>query len=129
MPFFNHHLRKRCYKFLASILIYLSTAANAPSPYLPSTPVGQPMTPSSASYLPGTPGGQPMTPGTGGLDVMSPIGLNLTALLFFRLYIYGISVIEVLSSPLSYAEFSRSENAKLFDNMKYIWIHTLHMLL
>ena len=46
--------------------------ANAPSPYLPSTP-GQPMTPSSASYLPGTPGGQPMTPGTGGLDVMSPV--------------------------------------------------------
>ncbi|CAM8979670.1 unnamed protein product [Rhodiola kirilowii] len=47
--------------------------ANAPSPYLPSTP-GQIMTPGSASYLPGTPGGQPMTPGTGGLDVMSPIG-------------------------------------------------------
>ncbi|CAH8272659.1 unnamed protein product [Arabidopsis lyrata] len=48
-----------------------SAYANAPSPYLPSTP-GQPMTPSSASYLPGTPGGQPMTPGTG-LDVMSPV--------------------------------------------------------
>jgi hypothetical protein len=47
-------------------------AANAPSPYLPSTP-GQPMTPNSASYLPGTPGGQPMTPGTGGLDMMSPV--------------------------------------------------------
>lgn len=47
--------------------------ANAPSPYLPSTPGGQPMTPSSASYLPGTPGGQPMTPGSGGLDVMSPV--------------------------------------------------------
>ncbi|OAY23542.1 putative transcription elongation factor SPT5 homolog 1 [Manihot esculenta] len=46
--------------------------ANAPSPYLPSTPGGQPMTPSSAAYLPGTPGGQPMTPGTG-LDVMSPV--------------------------------------------------------
>ncbi|XP_047321703.1 putative transcription elongation factor SPT5 homolog 1 [Impatiens glandulifera] len=45
--------------------------ANAPSPYLPSTP-GQPMTPSSALYLPGTPGGQPMTPGGGGLDMMSP---------------------------------------------------------
>ncbi|KAK4481332.1 hypothetical protein RD792_012217 [Penstemon davidsonii] len=46
--------------------------ANAPSPYLPSTPGGQPpMTPSSA-YLPGTPGGQPMTPGSGGLDMMSP---------------------------------------------------------
>ncbi|CAN8246881.1 unnamed protein product [Cochlearia groenlandica] len=45
-------------------------AANAPNPYLPSTP-GQPMTPSSTSYLPGTPGGQPMTPGTG-LDFMSP---------------------------------------------------------
>ncbi|KAK7410664.1 hypothetical protein VNO78_01632 [Psophocarpus tetragonolobus] len=48
-----------------------SAYANAPSPYLPSTP-GQPMTPSSASYLPGTPGGQPMTPGTGGMDMMSP---------------------------------------------------------
>ncbi|XP_052202471.1 putative transcription elongation factor SPT5 homolog 1 [Diospyros lotus] len=47
--------------------------ANAPSPYLPSTPGGQPMTPSSASYLPGTPGGQPMTPGGGGLDIMSPV--------------------------------------------------------
>ncbi|KAH7833278.1 hypothetical protein Vadar_004736 [Vaccinium darrowii] len=46
--------------------------ANAPSPYLPSTPGGQPMTPISASYLPGTPGGQPMTPGSGGLDVMPP---------------------------------------------------------
>ncbi|KAF5955129.1 hypothetical protein HYC85_007985 [Camellia sinensis] len=46
--------------------------ANAPSPYLPSTPGGQPMTPSSASYLPGTPGGQPMTP-SGGLDIMSPV--------------------------------------------------------
>ncbi|EEF36249.1 suppressor of ty, putative [Ricinus communis] len=50
-----------------------SAYANAPSPYLPSTPGGQPMTPSSAAYLPGTPGGQPMTPGTGGLDVMSPV--------------------------------------------------------
>ncbi|KAF5735460.1 Global transcription factor group A2 isoform 1 [Tripterygium wilfordii] len=50
-----------------------SSYANAPSPYLPSTPGGQPMTPSSAPYLPGTPGGQPMTPGTGGLDVMSPV--------------------------------------------------------
>ncbi|KAL6962354.1 hypothetical protein U1Q18_037311, partial [Sarracenia purpurea var. burkii] len=49
------------------------TYANAPSPYLPSTPGGQPMTPNSASYLPGTPGGQPMTPGSGGLDVMSPV--------------------------------------------------------
>ncbi|KAJ9166754.1 hypothetical protein P3X46_021458 [Hevea brasiliensis] len=47
--------------------------ANAPSPYLPSTPGGQPMTPGTAAYLPGTPGGQPMTPGTGGLDVMSPV--------------------------------------------------------
>ncbi|CAN1730646.1 Putative transcription elongation factor SPT5 homolog 1 [Linum perenne] len=53
-----------------------SSYANAPSPYVPSTPGGQPMTPGSASYLPGTPGGQPMTPG-GGLDVMSPaIGDN-----------------------------------------------------
>ncbi|KAK1308610.1 hypothetical protein QJS10_CPA09g00142 [Acorus calamus] len=48
-----------------------SAYANAPSPYVPSTPGGQPMTPSS-SYLPGTPGGQPMTPGNVGLDVMSP---------------------------------------------------------
>ncbi|KAL1831157.1 hypothetical protein ACET3Z_000808 [Daucus carota] len=47
--------------------------ANAPSPYLPSTPGGQPpMTPSSA-YLPGTPGGQPMTPGGGGLNLLSPV--------------------------------------------------------
>ncbi|KAK7351044.1 hypothetical protein VNO77_10188 [Canavalia gladiata] len=43
----------------------------APSPYLPLTPVGQPMTPNSA-YIPGTPG-QPMTPGVGGLDMMSPV--------------------------------------------------------
>ncbi|KAI9388842.1 hypothetical protein POPTR_009G124200v4 [Populus trichocarpa] len=50
-----------------------SAYANAPSPYLPSTPGGQPMTPSSASYLPGTPGGQLMTPGTNGLDMMSPV--------------------------------------------------------
>ncbi|KAI9097600.1 hypothetical protein K1719_025371 [Acacia pycnantha] len=50
-----------------------SAYANAPSPYLPSTPGGQPTTPNSASYLPGTPGGQPMTPGTGGLDMMSPV--------------------------------------------------------
>ncbi|PPD80564.1 hypothetical protein GOBAR_DD22507 [Gossypium barbadense] len=47
--------------------------ANAPSPYMPSTPSGQPMTPSSGFYIPGTPGGQPMTPGTGGLDIMSPV--------------------------------------------------------
>ncbi|CAL5046685.1 unnamed protein product [Urochloa decumbens] len=47
--------------------------ANAPSPYVPSTPVGQPMTPNSATYLPGTPGGQPMTPGNVGMDIMSPI--------------------------------------------------------
>ena len=52
------------------------TSANAPSPYLPSTPGGPPMTPSAPTYLPGTPGGQPMTPGNVGLDVMSPtIGL------------------------------------------------------
>ncbi|OMP05418.1 hypothetical protein COLO4_08860 [Corchorus olitorius] len=50
-----------------------SAYANAPSPYMPSTPGGQPMTPSSGSYIPGTPGGQPMTPGTGGLDMMSPV--------------------------------------------------------
>ncbi|KAL0645768.1 hypothetical protein Bca4012_044059 [Brassica carinata] len=53
-----------------------SAYANAPSPYIQSTP-GQPMTPSSTSYLPGTPGGQPMTPGTG-LDVMSPVIVNAT---------------------------------------------------
>ncbi|XAR49624.1 hypothetical protein NMG60_11032888 [Bertholletia excelsa] len=46
---------------------------NAPSPYLPSTPGGNPMTPSSVAYLPGTPGGQPMTPGSGGLDMTSPV--------------------------------------------------------
>lgn len=61
-------------------------AANAPSPYLPSTPGGQPMTPSSASYLPGTPGGQPMTPGTGGMDMMSPVlGKFVWQIWFFRL--------------------------------------------
>ncbi|PIA35440.1 hypothetical protein AQUCO_03500068v1 [Aquilegia coerulea] len=48
------------------------TYGSAPSPYLPSTPGGQPMTPGSTSYLPGTPGGQPMTPDSGGLDAMSP---------------------------------------------------------
>lgn len=53
--------------------MWMILAANAPSPYLPSTPGGQPMTPNSAAYLPGTPGGQPMTPGTGGLDMMSPV--------------------------------------------------------
>lgn len=45
--------------------------ASAPSPYLPSTPGGQPMTPGATSYLPGTPGGQPMTPDSG-MDVQSP---------------------------------------------------------
>ncbi|XP_044511668.1 putative transcription elongation factor SPT5 homolog 1 isoform X2 [Mangifera indica] len=38
---------------------WANTPANAPSPYLPSTPGGQPMT--------------PMTPGTGGPDAMSPV--------------------------------------------------------
>jgi len=54
---------------------YISNIAvigSAASPYLPSTPGIQPMTPSSASYLPGTPGGQPMTPGNVGFDIMSP---------------------------------------------------------
>jgi hypothetical protein len=46
--------------------------AAAPSPYLPGTPGGPPMTPGITSYLPGTPGGQPMTPGTGALDPTSP---------------------------------------------------------
>ncbi|XP_072952889.1 putative transcription elongation factor SPT5 homolog 1 [Typha angustifolia] len=50
-----------------------SSYGNAPSPYVPSTPGAQPMTPNSASYLPGTPGGQPMTPGNVGMDIMSPI--------------------------------------------------------
>ena len=49
-----------------------SCFAAAPSPYLPGTPGGPPMTPGVPSYLPGTPGGQPMTPGTGGLDPTSP---------------------------------------------------------
>ncbi|KAL6635202.1 hypothetical protein ACP70R_027873 [Stipagrostis hirtigluma subsp. patula] len=51
----------------------VEASGNAPSPYVPSTPVGQPMTPDSASYLPGTPGGQPMTPGAVGMDAMSPV--------------------------------------------------------
>lgn len=74
-------------------------AANAPSPYLPSTPGGQPMTPNSASYLPGTPGGQPMTPGTGGLDMMSPvIGMRLS---FSILNQYEVTVlIRTLISPV-----------------------------
>ncbi|XP_038994464.1 putative transcription elongation factor SPT5 homolog 1 isoform X2 [Hibiscus syriacus] len=55
-----------CYSY------YMFVAANAPSPYMPSTPSGQPMTPSLGPYIPGTPGGQPMTPGTG-LDAMSPV--------------------------------------------------------
>ncbi|CAI0395933.1 unnamed protein product [Linum tenue] len=55
-----------------NILCAIHFVANAPSPYMPSTP-GQPMTPGSTAYLPGTPGGQPMTPGTGGLDIMSPV--------------------------------------------------------
>lgn len=51
--------------------IFLAFAA-APSPFLPGTPGGPPMTPGVPSYLPGTPGGQPMTPGTGTLDPTSP---------------------------------------------------------
>ncbi|KAF6151406.1 hypothetical protein GIB67_020630 [Kingdonia uniflora] len=43
--------------------------ANAPSPYVPSTPGIQLITPGSACYLPGTPGVQPMTPG----GVMPPV--------------------------------------------------------
>uniref|UniRef100_A0ACD5ZQB5 Uncharacterized protein n=1 Tax=Avena sativa TaxID=4498 RepID=A0ACD5ZQB5_AVESA len=60
-----------------------SNYANAPSPYVPSTPVGQPMTPNSAAYLPGTPGGQPMTPGNAGMDIMSPIIGELSSSLYF----------------------------------------------
>jgi transcription elongation factor SPT5 len=52
---------------------FSSAASDVPSPYLPSTPGGPPMTPGAPSYLPSTPGGQPMTPGSGGLDAMSPI--------------------------------------------------------
>lgn len=65
--------RSLIFSCLPWLILCSRVAANAPSPYLPSTPGGQPMTPNSASYLPGTPGGQPMTPGTGGLDVMSPV--------------------------------------------------------
>lgn len=74
MVLFHLVLCHFCNLLFHSILsrFFCSYAANAPSPYLPSTP-GQPMTPSSASYLPGTPGGQPMTPGAGGLDAMSPV--------------------------------------------------------
>ncbi|KAM7255769.1 hypothetical protein ACFE04_011510 [Oxalis oulophora] len=61
----------------------ISSYPNAPSPYLPSTPGGQPMTPNSASYLPGTPGGQPMTPGAGALDAPTPsIGVEHVGLCF-----------------------------------------------
>jgi transcription elongation factor SPT5 len=46
---------------------------NTPSTNVPSTPIGQPMTPDPASYLVGTPSGQPMTPGYGGMELMSPV--------------------------------------------------------
>lgn len=68
----NCSLHSLFFSVIRILLIEILFSANAPSPYLPSTPGGQPMTPSSASYLPGTPGGQPMTPGGGGLDMMSP---------------------------------------------------------
>lgn len=64
-------LLRKTYIFCSNIVSVL--LANAPSPYVPSTPVGQPMTPNSAAYLPGTPGGQPMTPGNAGMDIMSPV--------------------------------------------------------
>ncbi|OQU85804.1 hypothetical protein SORBI_3004G313400 [Sorghum bicolor] len=48
-------------------------SVNTPSTNVPSTPIGQPMTPDPASYLVGTPGGQPMTPGYGGMELMSPV--------------------------------------------------------
>ena len=54
------------------LALITSCYAAAPSPYLPGTPGGPPMTPGVPSYLPGTPGGQPMTPGTGALDPTSP---------------------------------------------------------
>jgi transcription elongation factor SPT5 len=54
------------------LTVIISCLAAAPSPYLPGTPGGPPMTPGVPSYLPGTPGGQPMTPGTGALDPTSP---------------------------------------------------------
>lgn len=52
------------------------TSVNTASTNVPSTPIGQPMTPDPASYLVGTPVGQPMTPGTpgyGGMELMSPV--------------------------------------------------------
>jgi hypothetical protein len=69
--------------FCSDDVFHSDLLANAPSPYVPSTPVGQPMTPNSAAYLPGTPGGQPMTPGNVGMDIMSPIiGALLRSLCF-----------------------------------------------
>ncbi|KAE9454872.1 hypothetical protein C3L33_13228, partial [Rhododendron williamsianum] len=56
------------YTILSSSFLLFCTRSKCPSPYLPSTPGGHPMTPSSASYLPDTPGWQPMTPGRGGDD-------------------------------------------------------------
>ena len=70
--------------FVLMICFHSDLLANAPSPYVPSTPVGQPMTPNSAAYLPGTPGGQPMTPGNVGMDIMSPIIGALLRSLWFR---------------------------------------------
>ncbi|CAA0831668.1 Putative transcription elongation factor SPT5 homolog 1 [Striga hermonthica] len=83
-----------------------SAYANAPSPYLPSTPGGQPpMTPSSA-YLPGTPGGQPMTPGSGGLDMMSPVVGKLCS------YFYLVSINNLVSNyyVLKFASFAGGDN-------------------
>ncbi|WVZ73461.1 hypothetical protein U9M48_021764 [Paspalum notatum var. saurae] len=48
-------------------------AGNPTSTNVPSTPIGQPMTPGPPSYLAGTPSGQPMTPGDAGLDLLSPL--------------------------------------------------------
>ena len=70
--------------FVLMMCFHSDLLANAPSPYVPSTPVGQPMTPNSAAYLPGTPGGQPMTPGNVGMDIMSPIIGALLRSLWFR---------------------------------------------
>lgn len=67
-----------CIAYIIIVLPYIILAlitscfAAAPSPYLPGTPGGPPMTPGVPSYLPGTPGGQPMTPGIGALDPTSP---------------------------------------------------------
>jgi hypothetical protein len=91
----------------------------APSPYLPGTPGGPPMTPGITSYLPGTPGGQPMTPGTGALDPTSPaIGMYISDLyepwlsalfciggLVSAFFSFWRFLVHVSSSPRAYRTF------------------------